>query len=60
MNKSPEARMPASVAENIETVLRVAREAFKPSSRSEALADAIRDLVGTISFVALQALAFAG
>ena len=51
---------PASVAENVETVIRVENEALRPRSRSEAITDAIGGFVGTISFVVLQIVASAG
>ena len=52
-------RAPASVAENVETVLRVENETQRPRSRSEAITDVIGGFVGTISFVAAQLIAFA-
>ena len=52
-------RAPASVAENVETVLRVENETLRPRSGSEAITDAIGGFVGTISFVVAQLLAFA-
>ena len=52
-------RAPASVAENVETVLRVENETQRPRSRSEAVTDVIGGFVGTISFVVAQLIAFA-
>ena len=49
-------RAPASVAENVETVLRVENETQRPHSCSEAMTDAIGGFVGTISFVVAQGL----
>src|SRR5438045_9700126 len=51
---------PASVADNVEKIIRVENEALQPRSRSEAITDAIGGFVGTISFVLLQVVAFAG
>jgi uncharacterized membrane protein len=51
---------PASVAEKVETVIRVENEALRPRSRSEAITDAIGGFVGTISLIVLQIVAFAG
>ena len=58
MNKTP-SRAPASVAENVEKVIRVENETQRPRSRSEAITDAIGGFVGTISFVIAQLVAFA-
>jgi uncharacterized membrane protein len=60
MNEPPKGRAPASVAENIETVIRIENEALQPRSRGEAITDAIGGFVGTISFAVLQILAFVG
>ena len=49
-------RAPASVAENVETVLRVENETLRPRSGSEAITEAIGGFVGTISFVVAQLL----
>jgi uncharacterized membrane protein len=59
MNKTP-SRAPASVAENVEKVIRVENEALRPRSRSEAITDAIGGFVGTISFVVAQLTVFVG
>jgi uncharacterized membrane protein len=59
MNKTP-SRAPASVAENVEKVIRVENETLRPRSRSEAITDAIGGFVGTISFVVAQLTAFVG
>jgi len=59
MNKTP-SRAPASVAENVEKVIRVENETLRPRSVSEAITDAIGGFVGTISFVVAQLMAFAG
>jgi uncharacterized membrane protein len=59
MNET-ELRAPASVAENIERILRVESEALQPSSRSVAIADAIGGFIGTIPFVVLQLVVFLG
>ena len=59
MNKTP-SRAPASVAENVEKVIRVENETLQPRSRGEAITDAIGGFVGTISFVVAQLMAFAG
>lgn len=60
MNEPSKGQAPASVAENIETVIRIENEALQPRSRTEAIADAIGGFIGTIAFVALQTLASAG
>src|SRR5256714_11599620 len=52
-------RAPASVAENVEKVIRVENEPQRPRSRSEAITDAIGGFVGTISFVVAQVVVFA-
>ena len=51
---------PASVADSVEKVIRVENEALQPRSRSEAITDAIGGFVGTISFVLVQIVVFAG
>jgi uncharacterized membrane protein len=51
---------PASVAENIDQIIRVEKDALQRRSRGEALVDAIGGFVGRPSFVVLQVLAFAG
>jgi uncharacterized membrane protein len=56
----PADHAPASVAENVEKVIRVENETLRPGSRSEAITDAIGGFVGTISFVVVQLMAFAG
>ena len=53
-------RAPASVAENVEKVIRVESETLRPRSRSEAVTETIGGFVGTISFVIAQLVAFAG
>jgi uncharacterized membrane protein len=60
MNEPSKGRAPESVAENIETVIRVENEALQPRSSSEAITDVISEFVGTIAFVALQILASGG
>jgi uncharacterized membrane protein len=60
MNERSKPRAPATVAQNIEKVIQVENEALQPRSSSEAITDAIGGFVGTISFVVLQCLAFAG
>jgi uncharacterized membrane protein len=60
MDEPTKGRAPASVAENVETVIRVENEAMQRRSRSEAITDTIGGFVGTISFVVLQILAFVG
>jgi uncharacterized membrane protein len=60
MNEPSKARAPASVAQNTEKVVQVENEALRPRCGSEAITDAIGGFVGTISFVVLQCLAFAG
>jgi uncharacterized membrane protein len=52
-------RAPASVAENVEKVIRVESETLRPRSRSEAITDTVGGFVGTISFVIAQLLASA-
>jgi hypothetical protein len=47
---------PASVTENVETVIRIENEALRPCSRSEAITDAIGGFVGAFSFVELLGL----
>jgi uncharacterized membrane protein len=60
MNEPSKGHAPESVAENIETVIRVENEALQPRSSSEAITDVISEFVGTIAFVALQILASGG
>jgi uncharacterized membrane protein len=50
---------PASVAENIDRILRVEKDALERRSRAEAAVDAIGGFVGTVPFVVLQSLACA-
>jgi len=50
---------PASVAENVEKVIRVENETSRPRSRSEAVTDAVGGFVGTMSFVVAQLGLFA-
>src|SRR4051812_49384587 len=50
---------PASVAENVEKVIRVENETLRPRSRSEAVTDAVGGFVGTMSFVVAQLVLFA-
>jgi uncharacterized membrane protein len=52
-------RAPASVAENVEKVIRVENETLRPRSPSEAITDTIGGFVETISFVIAQLVAFA-
>jgi uncharacterized membrane protein len=52
-------RAPASVAENVEKVIRVESETLRPRSRIEAVTETIGGFVGTISFVIVQLMAFA-
>jgi uncharacterized membrane protein len=59
MNELSKDGAPAS-GENVEKVIRVENEALRPSSRSGAITDAIGGFVGTISFVILQIVIFAG
>jgi len=60
MNEPSKPRAPASVSQNIEKIIQVENEALQPRCRREAITEAIGDFVGTISFVVLQCLAFAG
>jgi uncharacterized membrane protein len=60
MNEPPKARAPATVAENIEKIIQVENEALQPRCGREAITDAIGGFVGTIAFVVLQCVAFAG
>jgi uncharacterized membrane protein len=50
---------PASVAENVEKVIRVENETSRPRSRGEAVTDAVGGFVGTMSFVVAQLGLFA-
>ena len=50
---------PASVAENVEKVIRVENETLRPRSRSEAITDAVAGFAGTMSFVVAQLVVFA-
>jgi len=50
---------PASVAENVEKIIRVENETLRPRSRSEAVTDAVGGFVGTMSFVVAQLVVFA-
>ena len=49
---------PASIAENIDQIIRVEKDALERRSRAEAVVDAIGGFVGTPRFVVLQAVAF--
>jgi len=60
MNEPSKPRAPASVAQNIEKIVQAENEALQPRCRREAMTDAIGGFVGTISFIALQCLAFGG
>jgi uncharacterized membrane protein len=60
MNELSKDGAPASVGENVEKIIRVENEALRPSSRSGAITDAIGGFIGTISFVILQIVIFAG
>ncbi len=51
---------PASVAENIDKIIRVETDALERRSRGEAMVDAIGGFVGTVRFVLFQILACAG
>jgi uncharacterized membrane protein len=51
---------PASVAENIDQIIRVETDALERRSHGETMVDAIGGFVGTPRFVVLQILAFAG
>jgi uncharacterized membrane protein len=51
---------PASVAENIDQIIRVEKDALGRRSGGEAMVDAIGGFVGTPPFVVFQILAFAG
>jgi uncharacterized membrane protein len=51
---------PASVAENIDRIIRVDADALERRSGGEAMVDAIGGFVGTLRFVVLQVLACAG
>jgi len=53
----PEAA-PASVAENIDRIIRVEEDALERRSRGEAMVDAVGGFVGTVPFVLLQILAW--
>ncbi len=55
---SPEAA-PASVAENIDMMIRVEEDAMERRSRGEALVDAVGGFFGTRTFVVAQVFAFA-
>jgi uncharacterized membrane protein len=60
MNEPANEGAPASVAKSVEKIIEVENEALRPRSRSEAITDAIGGFVGTISFVLLQMVVFAG
>jgi uncharacterized membrane protein len=60
MNEPVADSAPASVAENVEKIIRLESDALRPRSRSEAITDSIGGFVGTISFVVLQIVAFGG
>jgi uncharacterized membrane protein len=49
---------PASIAENIDEIIRVEKDALERRSRAEAVVDAIGGFVGTPRFVVLQVVAF--
>jgi len=53
------AAAPASVAENIDKIIRVEEEARQRRSFGEAIVDAVGGFAGTVPFVILQILAFA-
>lgn len=60
MNEPIADAAPASVAENIDQIIRVEKDARKRRSRGEAVVDAIGAFIGTPRFVLLQLLAVAG
>jgi uncharacterized membrane protein len=60
MNDPAVGGAPSLVAENLEKIIRVESEALRPRSRNEAITDSIGGFVGTLSFVVLQIVAFAG
>ena len=51
---------PASVAENIDRIIRVEEDAMDRRSRGEAMVDAVGGFCGTPGFVVVQLLAFVG
>jgi uncharacterized membrane protein len=53
-------RAPALVAENIDKMVRVESDALRPRSHRDLITDAIGGFAGTVSFVVLQLVAFAG
>jgi uncharacterized membrane protein len=54
-----QSRAPASVADNIEKMVRAENDALRPRSHGVALVDVIGRFAGTLSFVAAQVAAFA-
>ncbi len=60
MNRQKPVGAPASVARNIDAVVRAEQEALQPRSRGEAFVDAVGGFVGTITFVLAQLLASTG
>lgn len=56
MTDIPADAAPASVAENIDRIIRVEEDALGARSRGEAAVDAIGGFVGRLTFVALQVL----
>ena len=59
MNEPTPDAAPASVAENIDKIIRVEQSAMQRRSRGEAMVDAIGTFAGTLPFVAVQVLACA-
>jgi uncharacterized membrane protein len=51
---------PASIAENIEKIIRLEEDAIRRRSPVEVLTDAIGSFIGTLPFVVLQIVAFVG
>lgn len=60
MNEPIADTAPASVAENIDQIIRVEKDAMERRSRGETMIDAIGGFIGTPRFVVLQLLACAG
>jgi uncharacterized membrane protein len=60
MSEPSKERAPAFVGENVDKVIAIENEAVQPRTNGEVVTDALAGFVGTISFVILQIVAFAG
>jgi uncharacterized membrane protein len=60
MNEVPNDSAPASVAENIDKIIRVENDVLERRSGRETVTDAIGGFVGTVAFVVWQVVTFIG